>query len=396
MYGLGNWSDVADHVGTKEKQQCEQHYYAVYLESKSAPLPDPNRLVKPEEYNKKPDKEDDSDSKSTKAKPPGKKRTGLGGLVGYIPKRGDFETEYENDAELLLADMEFKDDDTPVERDLKLKMLQIYNEKLDARLERKQFILKRGLLDGSKSRARSADEKQIEENFRVFARFHSQESHRKLIEGLCEEVRLRKRIKQLQNWRLSGIRTMEEGQLFEQHLKKREAARKSKDETTARNRKRAALEDLKSNRALKQAKSDPLNVDDLEDAELLSIAERKLCSELRLIPRHYMIIKHTLINECLARGFLQANQAKALIKIDVNKTGKIFDFFVSAGWVNETETVALLPTKPVVPVATTTATPMATDAPSQSTSSSASAAAAAAAAAASGDASSASAAAASC
>jgi hypothetical protein len=33
-------------------------------------------------------------------------------LVGYLPERGDFETEYDNDAEQILADMEFKEEDT--------------------------------------------------------------------------------------------------------------------------------------------------------------------------------------------------------------------------------------------------------------------------------------------
>ena len=40
---MGNWSDVADHVGTKSKQKCEQHYYDVYLNSTTAPLPDLGR-----------------------------------------------------------------------------------------------------------------------------------------------------------------------------------------------------------------------------------------------------------------------------------------------------------------------------------------------------------------
>jgi hypothetical protein len=103
-------------------------------------------------------------------------KTDLGHLVGYIPHRGDFETEYDNDAELILADMDFKEEDTKKERgrtslfcffdlscclsamvalfcfalmvsDLKLKVLEIYNSKLDARVERKKFILDRGLLN---------------------------------------------------------------------------------------------------------------------------------------------------------------------------------------------------------------------------------------------------------
>ena len=33
-------------------------------------------------------------------------------VVGYMEKRGDFEQEYDMDAELLLTDMEFFEDDT--------------------------------------------------------------------------------------------------------------------------------------------------------------------------------------------------------------------------------------------------------------------------------------------
>lgn len=36
-------------------------------------------------------------------------------FAGYMPHRGDFETEYDNEAELILCDMAFHDDDTPVE-----------------------------------------------------------------------------------------------------------------------------------------------------------------------------------------------------------------------------------------------------------------------------------------
>ena len=48
----------------------------------------------------------------TKPKP----KSGLGHLVGYTPNRGDFDTEWENDAELTLADMEFKEEDTKSEK----------------------------------------------------------------------------------------------------------------------------------------------------------------------------------------------------------------------------------------------------------------------------------------
>ncbi|XP_042373361.1 transcriptional adapter ADA2-like [Zingiber officinale] len=40
MYGLGNWAEVAEHVGTKSKAQCIDHYTTSYLNSPCYPLPD--------------------------------------------------------------------------------------------------------------------------------------------------------------------------------------------------------------------------------------------------------------------------------------------------------------------------------------------------------------------
>jgi hypothetical protein len=37
-------------------------------------------------------------------------------LAGFMPKRGEFETEYDNDAEFLIKDMVFEEDDTQEEK----------------------------------------------------------------------------------------------------------------------------------------------------------------------------------------------------------------------------------------------------------------------------------------
>lgn len=50
-------------------------------------------------------------------------------LSGYNAKRQEFEIEYDNDAEQLLADMEFKEIDTEAERELKLRVLRIYSKR---------------------------------------------------------------------------------------------------------------------------------------------------------------------------------------------------------------------------------------------------------------------------
>lgn len=48
---------------------------------------------------------------------------------GYNPKRDEFDPEYDNDAEQLLADMEFKETDTEEERELKMRVLRIYSKR---------------------------------------------------------------------------------------------------------------------------------------------------------------------------------------------------------------------------------------------------------------------------
>lgn len=50
-----------------------------------------------------------------------------GEILGYAPLREEFEVEYDNDAELFLADMEFNPDDSKEETQIKENILQIYN-----------------------------------------------------------------------------------------------------------------------------------------------------------------------------------------------------------------------------------------------------------------------------
>lgn len=39
LHGLGNWKKIAEHVGTRTKDEVEQHYNAIYIESPNWPLP---------------------------------------------------------------------------------------------------------------------------------------------------------------------------------------------------------------------------------------------------------------------------------------------------------------------------------------------------------------------
>lgn len=373
MFGMGNWSDVADHVGSKSKTQCESHYDQVYCSNKQL-LPDPAKALTRRSQHTKQEGDDaeggvkiegGKDAKnaaaaavgssssavalpasSTSGKPMAKAhavtkpkpKSGLGHLVGFTPNRGDFDTEYENDAELVLADMEFKEEDSKWERDLKLKVLEIYNSRLDARMERKKFILERNLLE-RKEKKRAKEEREINNNMRVFAKFHSAEQHEAFVQGLANEQRLRKRIEQLQNYRLNGIRSLADGELFEAEKRKRDAQLGNKKsgggafdapgsgmggKTTGKKRSAAeAAEEDRLNKARKDTagKGPSLtasaaavaaagfgaapgastvpewDVSKFPGMELLSSQEKQLCATLQILPQHYLMIKERLIRE---------------------------------------------------------------------------------------------------
>ena len=78
----------------------------------------------------------------------------------------------------------------------------------------------------------------------------------------------------------------------------------------------------------------PIDLTGVEGVDMLSPNERELCSMLRLLPMLYLSIKDQLLREQARLGYLKRAHARAIIKIDVNKTSKIYDFFVSTGWIN--------------------------------------------------------------
>lgn len=79
----------------------------------------------------------------------------------------------------------------------------------------------------------------------------------------------------------------------------------------------------------------PLNLTGLPGTEKLNEKEKELCQMVRLVPGAYLEYKSALLNECNKQGGLRLAQARALIKIDVNKTRKIYDFLIREGYITK-------------------------------------------------------------
>ena len=119
-------------------------------------------------------------------------------ILGYMPKREDFEIQYDNDAEIILAEMEFMEEDTEEEREQKFKVIEIYNKRLKERIKRKEFVLSRNLKNLAQFWEKQAtihkDEKQLTGLLRPFERFHTPKEHDELIKGVLHEKKIRTKI----------------------------------------------------------------------------------------------------------------------------------------------------------------------------------------------------------
>jgi len=309
-------------------------------------------------------------------------------LAGYMPRRGDFDVEYDNDAEEILADMEFSSNDPPSERALKLQIIRIYNSKLDERERRKQFLKDWDLLDYKKNQMLEKklppDELDLIRRMRLFARFHTKGQHDEFLENLIKAQKLRKQISRLQFYRRMGITTLAEAEAYELDKRRRdhhkiavsqreadERLKMLKDMNSCQNasrgisrqdrsrKRRQLLEDKKGNIkeekdcVLQSDKKDKVELDDtdnkafgddfqISDAtgiELLSNKEIGLCKRLSLLPKFYLEAKKELIQKSFEAGILNVNDPKqnALVKIDVEKRDGVIDFVMKSGWI---------PTKP--------------------------------------------------
>ena len=77
----------------------------------------------------------------------------------------------------------------------------------------------------------------------------------------------------------------------------------------------------------------PLDITTIDGTDLLSEDEKQLCTNLRLFPRAYLSVKDIILKEYAQNGSIKRKAVRSLLKIDSNKAGRIFDFFLEMGWI---------------------------------------------------------------
>ncbi|KAM3345185.1 transcriptional adapter ADA2b isoform X1 [Capsicum galapagoense] len=416
MYGMGNWAEVGEHVGTKSKEACVDHFKDAYLDSPYFPLPDMTHVMgknrkellamakgnftdkkgvsslgevvpKDESFSPSQVKVEDSHRKGPSGRLSAVSNAGITGikkpssksqiknqnepvklegrnfggkkpkslkedgsslmkLSGYIPKREEFDPEYDNDAEQLLADMEFKETETEQERELKLRVLRIYSKRLDERKRRKDFILERNLLQPSEfEKNLSPEEKDLCRRYDAIMRFLSKEEHEELMKTVVSEHRYLKRIQELKESRAAGCHSSTEVDRYLERKRKREledgVPRKESSQIGPMSQESlnmpASSDSLgtHSNRKpCSQANLSSINdsgVAALSAGELLSEPEKQLCREIRLSPHHYLRMQEVLTIQIYSGNITRKSDAYPLFQIEATKVDRVYDMLLKKG-----------------------------------------------------------------
>ncbi|EIN11553.1 SWIRM-domain-containing protein [Punctularia strigosozonata HHB-11173 SS5] len=238
--------------------------------------------------------------------------------------------------------------------EFKLALIEMYQHRVDKRKEHKEVIFDRGLLEYKKMQAadkkRPKEEKDIVHRLRPFARLMTADDFESFCTDILYESMLRKRIQELQHYRRMGLRTAADIDKYDNDVHKRAYVKTNTPVdyyATPSQRRRhgsAGMDvddpdvDMGTPRpaapapAVRKAPA-PLNLANSPHLHLLTPAEQTLCSALRILPKPYLVIKETLVREYARRGGkLRRREARDLVKIDVNKTSRIWDFLVQAGF----------------------------------------------------------------
>lgn len=281
------------------------------------------------------------------------------------------------------------------EMELKLTVMDIYNTRLTQRVERKKVIFEHNLLDYRENmkveKRRTKEERDLLNKAKPFARMMNHHDFENFCQGLIDELNLRQAISQLQEWRRMRIGDLRSGEKYEAEKAQRiqrNMGSMDRERLAASQRNKAKEQQEAPSLASmlvapelpkdfgpvkREAKTEPkdshhtngattngthgangalparqkyipqpisgvpplvLTQGNSPDLHLLTPEEQKLCEVCRIQPKPYLMIKEQITKAAgTSGGQLKKKQVKEICRLETQKGGRIFDFFVHAGWI---------------------------------------------------------------
>ncbi|XP_060516868.1 transcriptional adapter 2-alpha-like isoform X1 [Cylas formicarius] len=349
LINYGNWGLVALELPNRTISDIKEHYNYFYLDRNSHK--DMPKFEK-EIDNRLPEvtvpyrfRLTDSDDPPRYAS----NTVGYQSLAGYNPARGDFEYEYDKNAEDLLSNIESISVDDPYYKiltDMQCSIVQSYNRRLKERHRWKKIIQDHGLLVLRKTsswlhRYDLSITKPVYEKLIRFMRFYEPTKFEMLLEGLHRVGELKLQIHRLIQLRKKGMTTLAEGRLYlklqQIHYENKKKLKLFRSDANFNWRATQVPSLPLRNKFVNKRRSTaiPLEIVGMPGYEKLTEDERELCANIRLVPVSYLELKEVLVAENNRMGHVKLQTARRMLKIDVNKTRKLYDFLVKQGYVGK-------------------------------------------------------------
>ncbi|KAK0086957.1 hypothetical protein PV326_005386 [Microctonus aethiopoides] len=360
--GIGNWCDISRRMGGKTPDECKTHYLNNYIDNQALPglpkIPETEASLFGCEAIPYMFKLHDLEE------PP---RYGINTpnnrlLAGYNPARSDFEVNFDNHAELLISEMKYNeflhnDDDKIVDYNLginlQMAIIDSYNNRLKERARRNKIIRDHGLIAFRRTiswlnRYDATITRTISEKLLIFMQLVNGMEFDYIMEGLHHAGELRNYLNRLSELRKNGLTQFSSVPMYQKLLKSKQENDKERrlymnnieyswrsvlpeNMTNNSNNNSPMINSTFSHRKLPQ----PLEIKGMPGYDKLMDSERDLCSNARIVPESYLDFKQLLITENKKHTSLKLAQARGLLKIDVNKTRKIYDFLAEHGYINK-------------------------------------------------------------
>ena len=335
-FGIGNWNAIADYIGTKTAAQISTHYFAIYVESDTAPLPNttiqkPIPIPLPPSYQVKQKQKSFPSDRSNKNRIKHNEYSNPAEFCGWMPYRHEFDTQLNQDAEELVSTIEFQEKESPESFQEKIHYLMTYNEQLDERIRRTQIIEDWDLqhLEKSQSETSGIDsrflggttetEKQIDSLLLPFSQYFSKEKLQTVARALHNLESIKNSFEKRIDWIQKGIKTPDEGELYDKlsQLIVRQTI--------------PAENMIKWNQIINEYKEKHFSVQDQEHT-FLSSDEVEICKENNMDPSLYLALKDLFIRETIANGPISFEDAQKLSGLPENIIKPVYDAMNQYGW----------------------------------------------------------------
>lgn len=350
LYGYGNWEDIACYMNSKTAVAIEKHFKSCYgrfldqplsidekreiiknspLDSFETILDKKNRILANQiEITRK---------EAEKHNIHAGKASIYGDILGFMPLRREFDFEYDNDAELLLAEMEFAEDESDNDIKTKYSVLEIYNRKLEERQKRKNFVIDREKLDIKKrfemEKMMSTEEREIRNGLKAYERFLEPAEFEELVECILKEQEYKRNIEKLLSLKNVGYTNFAEleGLVFENgdHFSAEHKLHIKDEEINTSKKRRGNINysDVNKIDIANLCISNPTDqvYDIVDENDNMLIEEVNLCNRYEISYQNYLILKEFIVRECIQNGFVDRSHIKGAVTIDGKKVDAVFD-----------------------------------------------------------------------